>query len=69
MGDVLSEMIWRQLRERSGVTYGAYAYPIYYDGGTAMLAGRYTVGDDHGRQHLQGFVRVLSSNVRLTSSS
>jgi len=37
VGDVLSELIWRQLRERSGVTYGAYAYPQYIDGGTAMI--------------------------------
>ena len=37
VGDVLSEMVWRDLRERSGVTYGAYAFPRYYDGGTAMI--------------------------------
>ena len=38
VGDVLSEMVWRDLRERSGVTYGAYAYPVYYPGGTSYIA-------------------------------
>jgi hypothetical protein len=30
MGDVLSEMLWKTLREKSAVTYGAYAYTRNY---------------------------------------
>jgi len=37
VSDVLSEMMWRTLREQSGITYGAYAYPMWYRGGTAEL--------------------------------
>jgi len=34
VGDVLSELAWRTLREQSGVTYGAGAYPVQYLGET-----------------------------------
>ena len=32
VGDVISEMAWRKLREEAGVTYGAGAYTNVYDG-------------------------------------
>jgi zinc protease len=38
VGDVLSEMAWRKLREEAGVTYGAGAYTSVYDGGAALLS-------------------------------
>ncbi|MEL6342836.1 MAG: insulinase family protein [Myxococcota bacterium] len=39
VGDVLSSMAWRTLREENAVTYGAGAYPVYYQNqtNTAML--------------------------------
>ena len=37
VGDVLSQMAWRKLREEAGVTYGAYAYAQVWQGGTGML--------------------------------
>jgi zinc protease len=33
VGEVLSELAWRTLREQSGVTYGAGAYPQFYKAG------------------------------------
>lgn len=35
VGEVLSELAWRTLREQSGVTYGAGAYPQFYKAGDA----------------------------------
>jgi zinc protease len=35
VGEVLSELAWRTLREQSGVTYGAGAYPVFYKAGEA----------------------------------
>jgi len=37
VGDVLSQIAWRKLREEAGVTYGAGAYTRVWDGGTGML--------------------------------
>ena len=37
VSDVMSERLWKVLREDAGVTYGAYAYPQLWDGGTAAL--------------------------------
>lgn len=37
VSDVMSERLWKVLREDAGVTYGAYSYPRFYDGGTAAL--------------------------------
>jgi predicted Zn-dependent peptidase len=37
VGDVLSQMAWRKLREEAGVTYGAYAYAQIWQGGTGIL--------------------------------
>jgi zinc protease len=37
LGDVLSERLWKILRERSGVTYGAYAFVESYAGGPRVL--------------------------------
>ena len=37
VGDVLSQMAWRKLREEAGVTYGAYAYSQIWPGGTGAL--------------------------------
>ena len=37
VGDVLSQMAWRKLREEAGVTYGAFAYAQIWQGGTGAL--------------------------------
>jgi len=37
VGDVLSQMAWRKLREEAGVTYGAYAFTQIWPGGTGAL--------------------------------
>ena len=37
LGDVLSELSWRRLREQAGVTYGAYAYVQNRVNGDAVL--------------------------------
>ena len=37
VGNVLSEEVWRRLREEAGVTYGAYAYDALYSGGIGAL--------------------------------
>ena len=37
LGDVLSELSWRRLREQAGVTYGAYAYVQNRTNGDAVL--------------------------------
>ncbi len=37
VGDVLSQMAWRKLREEAGVTYGAYAFSRIWQGGTGVL--------------------------------
>lgn len=37
VGDVLSQMAWRKLREEAGVTYGAYAFSQIWPGGTGAL--------------------------------
>lgn len=37
VSDVMSERLWKVLREDAGVTYGAYAYPQMWDGGAAGL--------------------------------
>ena len=37
VGDVLSQMAWRKLREEAGVTYGAQAYAQIWQGGTGIL--------------------------------
>jgi len=37
LGDVLSELAWRRLRENAGVTYGAYAYVNAYTSGDSVL--------------------------------
>ena len=46
VGDVLSQMAWRKLREEAGVTYGAGAYAMQWDGGTAALAMNSLVQND-----------------------
>lgn len=46
VGDVLSEMAWRKLREEAGVTYGAGAYTMQWEGGTAALAMNSLVQND-----------------------
>jgi zinc protease len=38
VGDVLSQMAWRKLREEAGVTYGASAYIQVWQGGTGVLS-------------------------------
>merc|ERR1712159_719534 len=38
IGDVLSQMAWRKLREEAGVTYGAGAYAQVWPGGTGVLS-------------------------------
>lgn len=37
VADVMSERLWKVLREDAGVTYGAYAYAQQWKGGTAAL--------------------------------
>lgn len=37
VSDVISERLWKVLREDAGVTYGAYSYPQLYEGGTAAM--------------------------------
>ena len=37
LGSVLSEEIWRRLREEAGITYGAYAYASVLPGGASNL--------------------------------
>jgi predicted Zn-dependent peptidase len=46
VGDVLSQMAWRKLREEAGVTYGAGAYAMQWDGGTAALSMNSLVQND-----------------------
>jgi zinc protease len=61
VGEVLSEMIWRQLRENSGVTYGAYAYPRYYDGGTAMMGMASLVQNDAAGFAIQSMLDLVQT--------
>jgi hypothetical protein len=37
LGESISEVAWRRLREKAGVTYGAYAYNRTYPGGASSL--------------------------------
>ncbi len=37
LGDSISEVAWRRLREKAGVTYGAYAFNETYPGGASAL--------------------------------
>lgn len=37
VSDVISERLWKVLREDAGVTYGAYSYPDLQEGGTAAM--------------------------------
>jgi zinc protease len=46
VGSVLSEDLWRRLREEAGVTYGAYAYDIIWPGGIGAMGMQTLVQND-----------------------
>ena len=68
VGDVLSQMAWRKLREEAGVTYGASAYAQVWDGGTGMLAMSSLVQNDATGFAVQTMLDIVADGSKANVS-
>ena len=64
VGDVLSQMAWRKLREEAGVTYGAYAYAQIWQGGTGMLGMSSLVQNDATGFAVQTMLEIVEAGSK-----
>ena len=61
VGSVLSEDLWRRLREEAGVTYGAYAYDVIWPGGTGALGMQTLVQNDSVGFAIESMFDIVSN--------
>ncbi|MBN2798662.1 MAG: insulinase family protein [Deltaproteobacteria bacterium] len=64
MGDVMSEEAWRTLREREGLTYGAYAYTRAVAGGANSVHGWTLVQADAVGFSVDAFLKIFEQTAR-----
>jgi zinc protease len=64
LGDAISEEYWRILREKSAVTYGAYAYGEWTPGGTAALRGYTLVQNSAVGQGVSSMIKLIENTAQ-----